>query len=155
MPLLILRVRAGDPDSEVLGACFAALLALDTEATFDFVIEHLRARDALVVEAAALALGHERPKGALAALREFVEHNVLELRRVGLLAISMLRSEDAWAYLLELVANAPPGLAKDAIEALGVYRELADLAERAREAVARRKDQGTGLERVVAEAFLE
>jgi hypothetical protein len=34
-----------------------------------------------------------------------------------------------------------------------VYRELADLGERAREAVASRTDKGKGLERVVAESL--
>ena len=143
---MVLRVRAGDPESEVLGACFAALLALDAEDMFGFVVEHLRARDELVVEAAALALGEERPPGAFAVLREFVEQHMLELRRVGLLAISMLRTEEAWAYLIELIAEAPRGLARDAIEALGVYRELGDLAARARAAAARRADEGAGLE---------
>lgn len=153
VPLLVLRIRAGDPESEVLGACFAALLALDAEDTFEFVVEHLRARDELVVEAAALALGQERPPGAFAALCAFVEQHMLDLRRVGLLAISMLRTEQAWAYLIELIAEGPQGLARDAIEALGVYRELGDLAERAREAVARRADEGAGLERILAEVF--
>ncbi|PRP99962.1 hypothetical protein [Enhygromyxa salina] len=153
VPLLILRIRAGDPEPEVLGACFAALLALDGEDSFGFVVEHLRARDELVVEAAALALGQERPPGALSALREFVEGTLLGPRRIGLLAISMLRSEDAWGYLLELVADAPTGLARDAIEALGVYSELGDLAARTREAAAGRADEGAGLERSLAEAF--
>ncbi|KIG15221.1 hypothetical protein DB30_05765 [Enhygromyxa salina] len=151
VPLLILRIRAGDPEPEVLGACFAALLALDAADTFGFVVEHLRGRDELVVEAAALALGQERPAGALAALRAFVESTLLEPRRVGLLAIAMLRTEEAWAYLLELVAEAPEGLARGAIEALGVYRELGDLAARAREAAAGRADGGAGLERSLAE----
>jgi HEAT repeat protein len=153
VPLLILRVRAGDPDVEVLSACFAALLALDAEATFEFVVEHLRNRDALVVEAAVLAIGQERPAGALPVLREFVEQNLQALRRIGMLSIAMLRTEEAWAYLLELIADGPTGIARDAIEALGVYRELADLGERARDAVARRADKGKGLERVVAESL--
>lgn len=138
VPLLVLRIRSNDPESEVLGACFAALLSLAAEQTFDFVVEHLRARDPLVVEAAALALGQERPEGALTALREFAERSLGDLRRLALLSIAMLRSEGAWAYLLGHVTESSPPVARDAIEALAVYRELPGLAERVLEAVERR-----------------
>jgi HEAT repeat protein len=139
VPLLMLRILAKDPEPEVLGACFGGLLSLSAEQTFEFVVEHLRARDPLVAEAAALALGQERPEGALAALSEFADHSHrAELRRVAFLAIAMLRSEPAWSYLLEQVADESLGVARDAIEALAVYRELPGLAERVREAVGRR-----------------
>jgi HEAT repeat protein len=138
VPLLVLRIRSQEPEPEVLGACFAALLSLAPEQTFDFVVEHLRARDPLVVEAAALALGQERPEGALAALSEFAERSLGDLRRVALLSIAMLRSEDAWTYLLGHVSEGSVAVARDALEALSVYRELPSLAERVREAVERR-----------------
>jgi HEAT repeat protein len=153
VPLLILRIRVSEPEPEVLGACFAALLSLDAERTFAFVVDHLRARDPLVVESAAIALGQERPSGALAALCELAERSFGDLRRVGLLAIAMLRSEAAWEYLLEHVANGSPPLARDAIEALAVYRELPSLAERVRDAVGRRAQGRELLEDAVAQFF--
>jgi hypothetical protein len=64
----------------------------------------------------------------------------------------MLRSEDAWALLLEHIRNGTPGLARDAIEALSVYRELGDLRERVREAVARREGN-RAVEQALAEFF--
>lgn len=153
VPLLILRVRAGESEPEVLGACFAGILSLAPERTFDFVVEHLRARDSLVVEAAALALGQARPAGAFEALRELAGRSFADLRKVALLSISMLRSEAAWEYLLGLIAEASPPLARDAIEALAVYHELPSLAERVRDAVGRRTVGRELLEASVAELF--
>jgi HEAT repeat protein len=141
VPLLVLRIRSHEPESEVLSACFAGLLSLAAEQTFEFVVEHLGDREALVAEAAALALGQERPEGALAALCEFAERSLGDLRRVALLSIAMLRSEDAWTYLLGHVRDGSVAIARDAIEALSVYRELPGLSERVREAVQRRTDR--------------
>jgi HEAT repeat protein len=155
IPLLVLRVRSNESESEVLGACFAGLLSFDDARAFEFVVEHLHARDPLVVEAAALALGQERPEGALTALRELAERSLGDLRRVAMLAIAMLRSEDAWALLLEHVRNGTPALARDAIEALSVYRELGDLRERVREAVAGRGGNQRPVEQALAEFFRE
>lgn len=147
VPLLILRIQTHEPEPEVLNACFAGLLSLSAEQTFDFVVEHLRVRsfsassdshEALVAEAAALALGQERPEGALEALREFAERSHGALRRVGCLAIAMLRSEPAWAYLLGQITDGSLSDAREAMEALSVYRELPGLAERVHDAVRRR-----------------
>jgi HEAT repeat protein len=156
VPLLVLRVRSNESESEVLGACFGGLLSLDDARAFEFVVEHLHARDPIVVEAAALALGQERPEGALTALRELAERGIGDLRRVAMLAIAMLRSEDAWTLLLDHVRNGTPGLARDAIEALSVYRELGDLRQRVREAVGEREAvEGRGGNRAVEQALAE
>jgi HEAT repeat protein len=155
VPLLVLRVRSKETESEVLGACFAGLLGFHDARAFEFVVEHLHGRDEIVVEAAALALGQERPEGALAALRELADRSIGDLRRVAMLALAMLRSEDAWVILLEHVRGGTPGLARDAIEALSVYRELGDLRERVREAVAGRGGNRAAVEQALAEFFRE
>jgi HEAT repeat protein len=152
VPLLVLRVRSNETETEVLGACFGGLLSFGDTRAFEFVVEHLQVKDPLVVEAAALALGQERPEGALTALRELAERSIGDLRRVAMLAIAMLRSEDAWALLLEHVRNGTPALARDAIEALSVYRELGDLRERVREAVAGREGN-RAVDQALAEFF--
>ncbi|HLT37776.1 MAG TPA: hypothetical protein VK034_15900 [Enhygromyxa sp.] len=153
VPLLILRVRASEPEPEVLGACFAGMLSLAADQTFGFVVEHLRARDPLLVEAAALALGQARPNGGLDVLRELAERSFGDLRKIALLSISMLRSEAGWEYLLGLVTEAAPPLARDAIEALAVYRELPSLAERVRHAVERRTQARELVDAAVVELF--
>lgn len=153
VPLLVLRIRAREQEPEVLAACFAALLSLASERTFEFVVEHLRARDPLVAEAAAIALGQERPEGAFEALRELADASFGEQRKIALLSIAMLRSEPAWDYLIDLVASGTTGVAREAIEALAVYRELPSLAERVRAAIEARTKDRAQLERAVAEHF--
>ncbi len=141
-PLLVLRVGAGEDEPEVLGACFAGLLSLGGRREFEFVVAHLHDRNAIVVESAALALGQERPDGALDALRELVDRSFAQQRRVAMLAVAMLRSDAAWGYLLEFVGDGGAGVACDAIEALSVYRELGDLRERVRGVIeGRRRDR--------------
>lgn len=154
VPLLILRIRAHEQEPEVLAACFCGLLSLASERTFEFVVEHLRDRDPLVAEAAALALGQERPAGAFEALRELAEGSFGEQRKVALLSIAMLRSEAAWDYLLGCIADGTLAVAREAIEALAVYRELPSLAERVRAAVAGRTQGREPLERAMAELGL-
>ncbi len=155
IPLLVLRIRASEGEPEVLGACFAGISSLGSGHAFDFVVEHLHAHDPLVIEAAALALGQERPHGALPALLEFAERSFGDTRRVAMLAISMLRSEDAWTYLLDRIIDGTPALARDALEALAVYRDLASLSACAAEAVARRDDDSEAVEQAYAEFFAD
>ena len=80
------------------------------------------------------------------------------MRKVAMLALAMLRSEQAWTHLLEQISAGRSALARDAIAALAVYRELpglgdGDLGAEIRAAVARRGDGGEGLEHVLAEAL--
>jgi hypothetical protein len=138
VPLLTLRICAEDPAPEVTTACFAALLSLDPEQTLEFVLGYLRGRDAGLVEAAALALGQERPVGALAALSELADASLGNVQRVAMLAIAMLRSDAGWDTLLDQVAHAGPSAAHYALEALAIYREHPQLSERVRAAVAGR-----------------
>ncbi|NVB42665.1 hypothetical protein G6O69_32890 [Pseudenhygromyxa sp. WMMC2535] len=140
LPLLVLRVRAGDPEPQVLGACFSAMLSLAADESFEFVAEYLRHADAGVAEAAAITLGQDRPEGAFEALRELAEDCLGDRRRIAMLALAMLRSEDAWTYLIAQVADAVLGAASDAVEALAVYAELGDLEQRVRAAVDARDD---------------
>lgn len=155
VPLLMLRIRAHEPEPEVLTACFAGLLALASDKTFELVVEHLRARDPLVAEAAALALGQERPEGAFAALRELADDSFGQQRKVALLSIAMLRSEPAWDYLLEQIREAAPGFAADAIESLAIYRDLPSLAARVREALGKRSKDRAPLEQAVRDHFAD
>lgn len=140
-PLLRLRVEVGDEEPEVIGECLAALLSVAPGSALPFVVERLDARDDAVAEAAALALGESRLDDALAPLQRTVERTVLGRRRgVLMLAVAMLRSEAAWSWLVERVAEGPRGEAEDALRALGTFAHDERLASRVREAVASRPD---------------
>ncbi len=57
-----------------------------------------------------------------------------------MLAIAMLRSEEAWGCLLEHVQHGPPGPASAALRALSTFKHDSTLHARVSEAVARRSD---------------
>jgi HEAT repeat protein len=123
LPLLRFKVLAGDADSRVLAACLASLLAIASDRSLGFVAELLGARDAALRESAAIALGESRLPAAFRPLREAVERAALsDDRRALLLGLSLLRSEEARAYLLDRIASDPEPAARLAIEALAVFR---------------------------------
>lgn len=140
-PLLRLRVAVGDEEPEVIGECLRSLLQLAPRSALPFVVRRLDDADDGVAEAAALALGESRLDDALEPLRAQVERSVLGRRRgVLMLAIAMLRTEAAWAWLLEMVAEGSRGEASDALSALSTFAHDERLAERVREAAQGRSD---------------
>lgn len=140
-PLLRLRVAAGESDAEVLGECFAGLLQLAPPPSLAYVASFLGGSDDVVAEAAALALGGSRLSGALAPLMEqsrgFMGRG---RRRVVLLAIALVRAEEGWTFLVELVEQGPLAAAVEAVEALSAFAHDERLRERVLAAVERRGD---------------
>jgi hypothetical protein len=150
--LLRLRALAGDADAGVLSECLGALLALAPVRGLEFASRFLERDDAVVQEAAALALGGSRLPGALPILRAWWERTADgELRRTALLAIAMLRHDDAIAALLAVVGDAPGPDARQALAALGTYRHDDGLRARVDRAVTERHD--VDLRAAFAEAF--
>jgi len=120
---LLLRFKAlsGD-DPEVLGECFAALLRAAPSQSLEFVAKFLDHHDAAIAEAAALALGDSRLESAFSVLREALERaGMRPLRRTLLLAIALLRREEAIDYLLDLVQSGEGQARADAVAALAMY----------------------------------
>ena len=143
--LLRLRIAIGD-DVAVMGECFAALLALDPRGGRETVGGFLEAAGAgatgELAEAAALAIGESRVPGALELLRGWLERAIdAEERRVALVAISLLRSDEAIDHLMEIVREGRVATAAQAIAALEVFRTDAALRERLGEAVRARASQ--------------
>ena len=103
-PLLRLKALIGDEEPQVLSECLLALLAVAPDASLEFVAGFLDGRTPDNAEAAALALGGSRLPAALPLLCEWWERTFdANLRRTALLAIAMLKSDAAIAYLLEHV----------------------------------------------------
>jgi HEAT repeat protein len=144
-PLLRLKALSGDPEASVVAECLAGLVALSAEGAVPFVARFLEGpRDAVVEEAAALALGESRRSEALEPLRAWYERRASrseELRAPALAAIAMLRDAAAFDYLIDVVASGPGRAAADALRALAPFRADAALARRAREAAAGRDDR--------------
>ncbi len=151
IPLLRFKAALGDDEPEVVRECLTALLSLDGERSVPFVTE-LLGREGAAAESAALALGASRLPDAFVALRDFHQERAIgELRRVVALALAMLRSTDAEAYLLEVVEQASSGAAIEAVDALAIQRH--DPAVRARVAAAVTLRADEALSEAFAAAF--
>ncbi len=141
LPLLRLKLLSGDEDPEVIAECLAALLKIGSDSSLAFVGRLLERADRETCQAAALALGESRVPDALALLRDLWERNDdAELRRTALLAIATLRHDQALEFLLALIAEGIGPSARDAIEALAIYKDDVALCERVRNTAERRED---------------
>lgn len=140
--MLLLRFKAlvGDEDDEVIGECFGALLRLSPTQSLEFVAGFLHSPDDAVGERAALALGESRLASAFPLLRARWESTAqAALRRTLLLAIAMLRLDEAVEFLLERAAEEPERSAGDALSALALYGRDDTVRKRVQEIVDRRK----------------
>jgi len=128
--LLRLKTLSGD-EPEVMGELFAALLRAAPEKSVDFVAKYLDHHEEAVAEMAALALGDSRIETAFDVLRKAATRTShCSLRRTILLAIALLRRENAIDYLLEVVQHGDDQASADAADALATYAEDPHLRER-------------------------
>jgi len=121
---LLLRLKAlvSDDEDEIAGECFSGLLHLDPARSVEFVAKFLRSDSEETSQQAALALGESRLAAAFEVLRKAWEQGVSqERRRTLLIAIAMLRSEDAIEFLLRALGEASPSVAADALAGLAFY----------------------------------
>jgi hypothetical protein len=150
VPLLRFKALIGDEDPQVLTECLLAVLQIAPHTAIDFVAQFLDRSES--AEAAALALGASRRHEALALLTAWWERTFdAALRRSALLAIAMLKHDDAIAYLLAHIAESAPPHARAALDALAVYRHDARLRAQVDAAVAGRGE--AALRRAFDEAF--
>jgi HEAT repeat protein len=154
LPLLRFKALVGDEEPQVVGECLLALLKIAPAPSLDFVARFLDRPEEEVAEAAALALGGSRLETAFPVLKEWWERRFHpSLRRSALLAIAMLKQDEAIDYLLTHVSEAAPIHARDALQALAVYRHDPKLRRQIEQALSRRED--TSLRDVFAKAFGE
>jgi HEAT repeat protein len=125
--LLHFKLLISDEDVDVLAACMGGLLRASRARFAPIVATYLTHEDDTIVELAAIALGESRAPEAFPHLRD-----ALAGRRPGratksiLLALALLRVDDATAHLLDLLAKAPEPLAKQVVEALALHPALED-----------------------------
>jgi HEAT repeat protein len=135
VPLLRFKARTGDPDPQVLSECFTALLQLAPVPSLPLIAQSLNSTPE-VSEMAALALGESRQPEAFEILRHWWERsNISELRLTGLLAIAMLRQDQALDFLIELVQRGKPRDREGAISALKMYQQDEALWQRVKQAM--------------------
>jgi hypothetical protein len=139
--VLLLRLKAlvGDAKIEVTAECFAALLRLAPAPSLEFVANFLRGASQEISEAAAFALGESRLAAAFPLLR--VAWDAIaqaDRRRALLLAMAMLRLDEAVDFLLARVAEDSERAASDAIAALALYGRDETVRARVEASVAKR-----------------
>ncbi len=150
--LLRLKTLLGDKEIDVTGESFAALLSLNPAGSVEFVGKFLSSRAEGIGEQAALALGESRQPAAFEVLREAWERGgPAEQRRTLLVAIAMLRTDEALEFLLSRLADESGPVAADALAGLAFYaRDEAVLARV--EGIIQRRGDGA-LEAVFAREF--
>jgi hypothetical protein len=125
------KVLLGDPEPEVMGECFRALLSAEDEReeTLPFVAGFLRGSREDFGEEAALALGESRDIRALPLLMDLLETTAnAESRATLLRAIALLRREAAYERLAVWLNEASPRVREEARIALSVFRHEPSLA---------------------------
>jgi len=122
VPLLRYKVRTGDRLDDVIGECFAALLALSFEASWPFVAGYLEAQGSALQGAAVFALAETRRPEAFAVLRDFWPGAPADLRESLLVALAMFRLPAANDFLIGLIAGKDPS-ARAALSALAIHRQ--------------------------------
>lgn len=120
---LMLRLKAlcGDKP-EVLGECFLGLMTMSPKRSLDFIARYLRSPDPLVVEGAAIAAGNSHLPEALQLLMQTWETNPRsDVRRAILLPIALIRSDDAFEFLVQVLGESDVKTGIDALTALSLY----------------------------------
>jgi HEAT repeat protein len=142
VPLLRLKALIGDDDPQVVGECLLALLRIAPRPSVEFVASFLDHSQDEIAEAAALALGASRATEAFPVLKEWWGRKFdPALRRTALLALAMLKCDEAIDFLLSHAEEAPPIHARDALHALSLYRHDGKLRAQVEAVLTRRGDE--------------
>jgi hypothetical protein len=152
--VLLLRLKAllGDREIDVIGECFGAVLSLDPADSVEFVAQFLNSKAEGLGEQAALALGESRLPTAFEVLREAWENGgVAEQRRTLLVAIAMLRIDEALEFLLSRLGEESGPVAADALAGLAFYARDEAVLARVEGIIRERGDEA--LETVFAREF--
>ena len=140
IPLLRLKIHIGDSEPQVLSECFISLLQL-SPAQAPLVVDSLKTGSEPVQALAALALGEARiPEAFTSIKQQWQRTRSPELRERFLLAIATLRTEEAIAFLIGLLARGNAQDAQAALVALDIYRHTTDIWQQVAKAVQIRDD---------------
>jgi HEAT repeat protein len=140
--LLKLKILTGERDPDVLAECFSGLLTATPERSAQWIAGFVDSEDMAVAETALLALGSSRLPEAFDLLKAKCERTAGgPLRKTVLLAIAMVRSDAAIDFLLELLAECSPAMAKDVLAALALFRDNEKIRSRVEAVVAQRNEK--------------
>lgn len=136
---LILRMKALSRDAEprVTTECFSALMKLNGDRSLPFVEGYLDDGDPDVAAGAAVALGESRHPQAFKALkRVFQASRLPEVREAILMAMSLIRSEEANHFMVDLLGRGSSGEDEILLRALSIHQTDPELVKKVRDTVA-------------------
>lgn len=140
--LIKLKILTGESEPDVLAECFSGLLAAAPERSLPLVAGFIDSEELAVAEGALLALGSSRLPAALDLLKARWDRTASgPLRRIVLLAIAMIRSDEAIEFLLGLLEECTPSLATDVVMALAFFRNNERVRSQVESAVDRRNEK--------------
>ena len=137
------KAIAGDAEPEVTAEALSALLKISPHASKDFVSGFLDSSgDTNLRQAVAFALGASKVDEALEILRSCWDNEPFkrEEDHALLLGAILHRSENAVAWLLDVVAEEGLASARFVVEELAIYHTDKKLSERVRAALVERSD---------------
>ncbi len=138
--LLRYKILEGDPDAEVLAACFESMFALAREETVPFVLRFLDDHDERA-QVAVLALAQGRVSEAFEPITTWLaKASPAQRHQIGYLALALLRFESATEWLLDVIRTKPKPEAEAAVRALANFAADPAMDRRVREAIAGSKD---------------
>jgi len=148
--VLLLRLKAlcGDREAEVVGQCFAGLLAMSPHDSIPFVANFLDAKDENVRMEAVAALGECHEPAAAETLQErWRAHKNPDVRRAILLSLGASRLKAAADFLFSVIADGLSEDAGNAIRALAAGRFREEFRERVASVVESRPNLRPAYER--------
>jgi HEAT repeat protein len=141
----VLRSKAiqGDAEPDVTGEALSALLKIAPNDSMAFVAGFLDSpEDPVLRQAVACALGASKLEESLEILRSCWNNEPYkrEQDHALLLGAVLHRSEDAFAWLLDVIVEEDRASARFVVEELSIYRSDKKLRKRVKAALARRND---------------
>ena len=139
--LLRLKARIGDKEGHVTGQAFESLLRLERDGAIPFVAEFLDSDDDEICAEAALALGSSRLPEALSILKKAWKRAPhWSQKQVFLRGLSASRLPEAIEFLLDLLKSGREAEAAQALDALALHRDSADIKRMVEEAITGKDD---------------
>ncbi|HEY6348209.1 MAG TPA: hypothetical protein VI636_02250 [Candidatus Angelobacter sp.] len=141
--LLKLKILTGETEPDVLAECFSGLLEMDPERSLPLVEKYVDAEDLAIAEAALLAIGSSHRPEAFHFLKEkWATSAGSPLRKTLLLAVAMIRSDEAIEFLVSLLNTCSVKTANDVMAALAIFRENDKVRTNVEAAISHRNDRG-------------
>jgi len=133
--LLRLKARIGDKEGHVTGQAFESLLRLERDGALPFVAEFLDSDDEICAEAA-LALGSSRLPEALTILKKaWNRERDWSRKQILLRGLSASLLPEALEFLLDLLKSGREVDAAQALDALALHRDAAEIKRMVEEAI--------------------